>query len=73
MKNKAYFIKQLCKLRNLDPEGEEAGELEDMKIVDILIEIKREKESRGEKVDSDGDGDGDGDVLTFSRRAGCKN
>lgn len=67
MKNKAYFINQLCKLRNLDPEGEEAKELEELKIVDILIEIKMEKESRKE-VDEDED-----EELTFSRRAGCRN
>ena len=71
MKNKAYFINQLCKLRNLDPEGEEAKELEELKIVDILIEIKMEKESRKE-VDEDEDEDED-EELTFSRRAGCRN
>ena len=70
MKNKAYFIKQLCKLRKIDPESEEAKELTEMKIVDILIEIKKEKESKNiEKVDLEDDYE----ILTFSKRAGCVN
>jgi hypothetical protein len=40
-KNKAYFIKQLCELRDLDPESEEAKNLYSLKIVDLLIEIKK--------------------------------
>ena len=67
MKNKAYFIKQLCKLRKIDPESEEAKKLTEMKIVDILIEIKKEKEL--ENVDLEDDYE----VLTFSKRAGCVN
>lgn len=70
MKNKAYFIKQLCKLRKIDPESEEAKELTEMKIVDILIEIKKEKESKNiENVDLEDDYE----ILTFSKRAGCVN
>ena len=70
MKNKAYFIKQLCKLKKIDPESEEAKELTEMKIVDILIEIKKEKESKNiEKVDLEDDYE----ILTFSKRAGCVN
>jgi len=73
MKNKAYFIKQLCKLRKIDPESEEAEKLTEMKIVDILIEIKKEKESKNiGNVDLDLDLD-DYEVLTFSKRAGCVN
>ena len=72
MKNKAYFIKQLCKLRKIDPESDEAKKLTEMKIVDILIEIKKEKESKNiEKVDLDLEDDYE--VLTFSKRAGCVN
>lgn len=67
MKNKSYFIKQLCKLKKIDPESEEAKELTEMKIVDILIEIKKEKEL--ENVDLEDDYE----VLTFSKRAGCVN
>lgn len=70
MKNKAYFIKQLCKLRKIDPESEEAKKLTEMKIVDILIEIKKEKESKNiENVDLEDDYE----VLSFSKRAGCVN
>lgn len=67
MKNKSYFIKQLCKLKKIDPESEEAKELTEMKIVDILVEIKKEKEL--ENVDLEDDYE----VLTFSKRAGCVN
>ena len=65
MKNKAYFIKQLCKLKKIDPESEEAKELTEMKIVDILVEIKKEKELENVELDYE--------VLTFSKRAGCVN
>jgi len=40
MKNKAYFVKKLCELRKLDPESEEANELYNLKIIDLLTEIK---------------------------------
>ena len=42
MKNKTYFVKQLCELRNLDPESPEAQELYNLKIVELLIAIKQE-------------------------------
>ena len=42
MKNKTYFVKQLCELRNLDPESPEAQELYNLKIIELLIAIKQE-------------------------------
>ena len=42
MKNKTYFVKQLCELRNLDIESPEAQELYNFKIVELLIAIKQE-------------------------------
>ena len=41
MKSKAYFVKKLCELRDIDPDSEEAKKFYDLKIVDILIEIKK--------------------------------
>ena len=41
MKNKTYFVKQLCELRNLDIESPEAQELYNLKIVELLIAIKQ--------------------------------
>ena len=41
MKSKAYFVKKLCELKNLDPESEEAKDLYNLKIVNLLIEIKK--------------------------------
>ena len=67
MKNKTYFIKQLCSLRNLDPEGEEAKEMQDMKVVDLLIAIKEAtpKNQRSEIEEEDDD-------ESFANRAGCR-
>jgi len=43
MKNKVYFVKKLCELRNIDIESAEAQAFYDLKIVDILIAIKQAK------------------------------
>jgi hypothetical protein len=43
MKNKAYFVNSLCKLKGLDPESEEAKGYYDLKVVDLLIEIKKNR------------------------------
>ena len=43
MKNKVYFVKKLCELRNMDIESAEAHAFYDLKIVDILIAIKQAK------------------------------
>jgi len=76
MKSKQYFIRQLCKLRDLDPEGEEAKIMEDMKVVDLLIAIKNASPdnsvkivpvSKTTKVYDDDEDSGD-----FSARAGCR-
>ena len=40
MKNKVYFVKRLCELKELDLESEEAKNLYSLKIVDLLIAIK---------------------------------
>lgn len=43
MKNKAYFVKRLCELKGLDPESEEAQGFYALKVVELLIEIKKNK------------------------------
>jgi hypothetical protein len=43
MKNKVFFVKQLCELKKLDLESPEAKELYNLKIVDLLIAIKQAK------------------------------
>jgi len=72
MKSKQYFIRQLCKLRDLDPEGEEAKIMEDMKVVDLLIAIKDaspDKSVTSSKTNKVYDDEDSGD---FSARAGCR-
>ncbi len=41
MKNKAHFVKQLCSLKGLDPESEEAKDLYSLKVLELLMEIKK--------------------------------
>jgi len=57
MKNKAHFVKQLCTLKELDPESEEAKALYSLKVLELLMEIKKytpvtitEKEEETEKT-----------------------
>ena len=73
MKSKQYFIQQLCKLRELDSEGQEAKMMEEMKVVDLLIAIKEASPDKSVKVvptsKSKPNHDDDDD---FSSRAGCR-
>jgi hypothetical protein len=55
MKNKAYFIKNLARLRNLQEDDPQIVEYHDKQIVDILLAIKEAREHKKE----DGDGDDD--------------
>jgi len=71
MKNKQYFIKQLCKLRNLDPDSEEAKSMKDMKVVDLLIAIKEASPDKSVKV-VPGKTEHVVDSDDFSSRAGCR-
>lgn len=66
MKSKQYFIKQLCELRNLDVDGEEAQEMESMKVVDLLIAIKDATPGKSSIKSEDGEDE------SFSNRAGCR-
>ena len=76
MKSKQYFIQQLCKLRELDPEGEEAKLMEEMKVVDLLIAIKEASPDKSVKVVSTSKSKKQVVVVEhdedFSSRAGCR-
>jgi hypothetical protein len=41
MKSKAYMVNKLCELRGISYESEEAQKLYDMKVLDLLVEIKK--------------------------------
>ena len=43
MRSKAYIVKSLCTLKEIDIESEEAKALYSLKIVDLLTEIKKYK------------------------------
>ena len=42
MQSKKFFVEKICKLRDISPESDEAKELYNLKIVDLLIIIKKE-------------------------------
>ena len=64
MKNKKYFIMQLCNLLKIDIDSEEAKKFSDMMVVDLLIEIKYAKNAI---EDDDNDDD-----TTIGNIAGCR-
>ena len=66
MKNKKYFIMQLCNLLKIDIDSEEAKKFSDMMVVDLLIEIKYAK-----NVIEDDNNDDDDDT-TIGNIAGCR-
>jgi hypothetical protein len=53
MKNKAYFIKRLANLKGLDIDSEEVKLWSDRKILDLLTQIKQEREKKVESEDED--------------------
>ena len=68
MKNKAYFVKRLCELRGLDPESDEAKGYYEMKVVDLLIEIKK---SKPDATPEQEDEDEEDEFPSLARRLGC--
>jgi len=40
MKNKVHFVNRLCELKGISPESEEGQKFYELKIIDLLIEIK---------------------------------
>jgi hypothetical protein len=57
MKNKAYFINRLAQLKGVKMDSEEVKGWADMKIVDLLIEIREEREKKKQDPESDSDSD----------------
>ncbi len=66
MKNKKYFIMQLCNLLKIDIDSEEAKKFSDMMVVDLLIEIKYAKNA------IEDDNNDDDDDTTIGNIAGCR-
>jgi hypothetical protein len=68
MKNKVYFVKRLCELRGLDPESDEAKAYYELKVVDLLIEIKK---STPVTETEPQDEDEEDEFPSLARRLGC--
>ena len=71
MKSKAHFINELCKLKNINPVCEEAQSFENLKIVELLVEInkfnKKQPSEEKDVVNADDD-----DEPNVSQHAGCR-
>jgi hypothetical protein len=74
MKSKAYMVNRLCELKGIPSESEEAQKLYDMKVLDLLSEIKKyggysaetlKFIATTENANSDDD--------SFAKRLGCFN
>jgi hypothetical protein len=69
MKSKAHFINELCKLKNINPACEEAQSFENLKIVELLVEInkfnKKQPSEEKDVVNAD-------DEPNVSQHAGCR-
>lgn len=55
MKNKAYFIKRLAHLKGLDIDSEEVKLWSEKKILELLNQIKEEKDKPKPEKDEDDD------------------
>jgi len=55
MKNKAYFIKRLAHLKGLDIDSEEVKLWSEKKILELLNQIKEEKDKPKAEKDEDDD------------------
>ena len=74
MKSKAHFINELCKLKNINPECDEAKSFESLKIVELLVEMNKFKPppKKKKEEDTDDDDDDDDDEGGASNYAGCR-
>ena len=63
MKNKAYFVKRLCELKGLDPDSEEAQGFYSLKVVELLIEIKKNKSAQEQEEEEE--------FQSLAQRLGC--
>jgi len=70
MKSKVYFVKKLCILKDIDINSEEAQELYNLKIVQLLTEIK--KFSPEESLPSPSlEEDDEDEPKSLAERLGC--
>jgi hypothetical protein len=70
MKNKAYLVRRLCQLRNIDVESQEAADMYSRKVVDLLIEIKKSTPEVPEP-DPQQQPDEEEEFLSLAQRLGC--
>jgi len=68
MKNKAYFVKRLCELKGINPESEEAQGYYTLKVVDLLIEIKKNKSEPEPEPEPQQEEE---EPLSLAERLGC--
>ena len=74
MKSKAHFINELCRLKNINPACDEAQSFQNLKIVELLVEINKinierkvlAAEARIADDDNDNDNDNDNDVSRYA-------
>ena len=77
-KSKSHFVKQICTLKNLDPEGDEAKELLNKPVVELLTiikECKSEPEPEAEpesEPEAEPESESDSDDESFARRCGSR-
>ena len=73
MKSKAHFINELCKVKNINPACEEAQSFENLKIVELLVEINKfNKKQPSEEKDVVNADDDDDDQPNVSQNAGSR-
>lgn len=64
-KNKAYNIMTLCKLRGIDPESDEAKDMENWSVLQLLNAIQEVRTSKTEEPEDEFD-------PSLTRRIGCE-
>lgn len=69
-KSKSHFVKQICTLKNLDPESDEAKELLNKPVVELLTIIKECKAEP--EVEPESESDSESEDESFSRRCGSR-
>jgi hypothetical protein len=70
--SKAFNIMTLCKLRGIDPDSEEAMNMNDMSVLDLLNAIKAERDAKKEQKEIQPEPEEEEEDYSLSRRAGCQ-
>lgn len=52
-RSKAHLVNQLCRIRDWDPESEQAQALYTLKILDLMICIRKEREQESDNEEED--------------------